>query len=641
VPFYFAWCGPGEPFNAAHMREDETVLSFDLAHAEGQIPTLSVEIKNPRVGLLAPGRKQWAWFSWVSPVGAVIPLFNGRLTAVPSNVFNETVTLQFLARPTDYLAQKQTVAETLKVSPYYDQIWIDKTKLDDPDTILESYTSAWHVDRTTLAVTISDLTLGEDGTEEFLPEDSFYDSVSLGFGQTPQTQVVFNGSVTWTQASGGTIVMPEIKVTAYNGDAWLSGWPKQGASLQGGWSVASSEITDLYNIANASTYTVTGSYSNNQSKHETGDTLSVNINNTLYNGGVFGNLVYSSSSYTVGDSTTGTAASGANEQHYLGLLDYWLIAKLTLRYDMSRGRTETIAFTMNSALQNIVTTPVDEVAAPIVLTMSGVDVGLPLASGEIPLTDTGRSSFFPTDRGIQALQYPLLVARAHLLQSARAVKIGFDCTFERAVNLSCRKNALLHDSRLPGGQAFGKITEYHVKGDGDKGSLIGTVQIESTIGTGGSITVSEGSPVYADDGYVAVGYQFYSNATIGVPTNDVSFSVPVSGVTDDGLVLPLTFSQAVVTYQVHVGKAPVSLSTPASSPVANSSNNAQKGADAANELQQQTQALFESVVENNQTWLEIVLKPTTGNDYAADYNVIVGTLIVPTMIDLAAPSAQS
>jgi hypothetical protein len=64
VPFYFAWCGPGEAFSEAHLREDELILSFDIAHLEGQIPTLDVEVKNPHVGLLAPGRLQWAWFSY-------------------------------------------------------------------------------------------------------------------------------------------------------------------------------------------------------------------------------------------------------------------------------------------------------------------------------------------------------------------------------------------------------------------------------------------------------------------------------------------------------------------------------------------------------------------------------------------------
>lgn len=648
MPFHFAWVDANTPFDPGLLREDEVVLTFDLAHLEGQIPTLSVEIKNPRIGLLAPGRKQWVWFSWVSQVGEIVPLFNGRLSALPSNLFNETVTLQFLARPPDYLAQKQAVADALKVSPYYDQIWIDKTKINDPDTILESYTRAWHIDRVTLNVTTSDIVMGEDGTEEFKPEDSFYDSVSLRFGQSPQTQVIFTGSVTWTQAGGGTIKMPELKVTAYNGDAWLSGWPKQGSSLNGGWSIAEAHIDDLYNIGNAATYNLTGSYTNQESKHRTGDTLSVSINETVYNGvDTYGNLVWSAGSIVPGSSTTGGASSASEEYHYLGLLAYFLKANLTLQYGMSRGRTEIASFTMNSALQDIVTTPVDEAAAPIALTMNGVDVGLPLPSGEIALTDPGRSAFFPTDRGIQSLQYPLLVARAHLLQSARAVKIGFDCTLDRAVNLSCRKNALIHDARLPGGQALGKITEYHIKADGGSGQLIGTVQIESVVGKGGAITINEGSPVYADNGYVAVGYQFYKDATISLPTTDVAFSVPVSGVTDDGLVLPLTYDQVVVKYEVHKGSPSPDLpgmpvATPASSPPANSvPASAQTAADHHNQLEQQAQAMFEEFVALNQTWLEMELKSVAGTDYAAEYDISVGTLIVPTMINLEAPSAES
>jgi hypothetical protein len=647
VPFHFAWVDANTPFDPSLLREDEVVLTLDLAHLEGQMPTLSIEIKNPRIGLLAPGRKQWVWVSWVSQVGEIIPLFNGRLSALPSNLFNETVTLQFLARPTDYLAQKQAIAETLKVSPYYDQIWIDKTKIDDPDTILESYTRAWHIDRVTLAVTTSDMVFGEDGTEEFMPEDSFYDSVSLSFGQSPQTRLVFTGSVTWTQGGGGTIKMPELKPTVYNGDAWISGWPKQGASLNGGWSVAESSLEDLFNTANAATYDLTGSYSNNESKHVTGDTLSVSVNETYYNGGKVGNLVYSIGSNVPGNPGSGTASSVSREDHYLGLLAYFFKANLTLQYGMSRGRTEIATFTMNSALQDIVTTPVDEAAAPIVLTMNGVDVGLPLPSGEIPLTDPGRSAFFPTDRGIQALQYPLLVARAHLLQSARAVKVGFECTLDRAVNLSCRKNAMIHDARLPGGQALGKITEYHIKGNGTTGQLIGTVQIESVIGESGTVTINEGTPVYVNDGYVAVGYQFYADATINLPTNDITFSVPVSGVTDDGLVLPLSYGQVVVKYQVQQGKPSPNLpgmpATRASSPPINSvaAGGAQTAADHNDKLMQQAQTLFDEFVAANQTWLEIELKSVAGTDYAAEYDISVGTLIVPTMINLEAPSAES
>ena len=147
--FFFAWCGPDEEFGSQHQVEDEIVFAFDLDHQEGQIPTLSIDIKNPHIGLLAPGRAQWAWLSYLqAETGTVFALFYGRLVALPTNLLGEVVTLQFLARPNDYLAQKQAIAETLAVEPYYDPIWIDSSKLPllssgvlanshDVDTVVE------------------------------------------------------------------------------------------------------------------------------------------------------------------------------------------------------------------------------------------------------------------------------------------------------------------------------------------------------------------------------------------------------------------------------------------------------------------------------------------------------------------------
>ena len=197
LPFCFAWVDPGTPFDDSLARVDEEILSIELKHEEGQIPTLEIEIKNPRVGLLNANRKQWAWLSYQpplldpfapgtyvpptdgipAPVGGtpvvapttegipeyvvdgyvlpgyqvydgaqipvtpppetptpfiespitlvppvytngytIIPLFFGELVGVPSNLFAEKLTLRFIARPMDYIAQKQAVAETLKNS---------------------------------------------------------------------------------------------------------------------------------------------------------------------------------------------------------------------------------------------------------------------------------------------------------------------------------------------------------------------------------------------------------------------------------------------------------------------------------------------------------------------------------------------
>ena len=43
-------------------RVDEDVFAFELSHLEGEFATLTIEIRNPRVGLLKPGRMRWCWF---------------------------------------------------------------------------------------------------------------------------------------------------------------------------------------------------------------------------------------------------------------------------------------------------------------------------------------------------------------------------------------------------------------------------------------------------------------------------------------------------------------------------------------------------------------------------------------------------
>jgi hypothetical protein len=107
-PFYFAWCLPHEltDYGPQHYRTDEEIFNLEVSHAEGEFPAATIEIRNPRVGLLGPGRKVWAWISWRDPAGAVHPLFFGRLVGIPEEIENETVRLTFVARPRDYYAQR-------------------------------------------------------------------------------------------------------------------------------------------------------------------------------------------------------------------------------------------------------------------------------------------------------------------------------------------------------------------------------------------------------------------------------------------------------------------------------------------------------------------------------------------------------
>ena len=214
--FYFAWVDAGTAFDpAVHNREDAEVVSIDCQHEEANFAALTLVIRNPRIGLLAPGRQQWAWLSWRHFVGAVetiTPLYLGRLVAVPDNIIGEAITLSFNARPSDHVARKVAVANAMRVPPYYDPIWIDEKARDNPDVVLEGYPRVWHIDRVTHEVTTTDIIVGEDGVEDFgggagAVNEVPYDSVAVQLEQAPLRRILVDGEVGWNQAGAGSITL--------------------------------------------------------------------------------------------------------------------------------------------------------------------------------------------------------------------------------------------------------------------------------------------------------------------------------------------------------------------------------------------------------------------------------------------------
>ena len=98
--------GPGIAFDpTVHNVMDEDIFLFELRHDEGQTPTLSLTIKNPAHRTSQSGRKVWAYFSYQHESG-IVPLFLGVLVGVPTNLFAELITLQFIARSETYIEDK-------------------------------------------------------------------------------------------------------------------------------------------------------------------------------------------------------------------------------------------------------------------------------------------------------------------------------------------------------------------------------------------------------------------------------------------------------------------------------------------------------------------------------------------------------
>src|SRR5580765_6808529 len=262
---YFAWVDASETtFGSEHMVWDENVFSFTCEQNEGDPANLTVVVKRPRnvsgdpIGLLGPGRKIWAWFAF--DCGPALFKFFGRLVGVPTSIFEELVTLEFVARPFDVVAQKEALAASLRVLPYYDEVVIDPDRRTDPEVVLEGYTKIWHYGREDLILTVSDEISGEDGVVEFDGATSggkvLYDGLGLELSGGPLSRVDMYAEYSWTQMAFGEVEMGDEIVRAFGGDRGIiesltvtaSDWPKTGAQLGDGWFVKEASARDMFSL---------------------------------------------------------------------------------------------------------------------------------------------------------------------------------------------------------------------------------------------------------------------------------------------------------------------------------------------------------------------------------------------------------
>lgn len=394
LPFTFYWANQNETtFNPSTMNVfGLDILSFTIQHDEGQHPTLDIIVKNPRIGLLAAGRKTWGWLGWQSDPsdpnyhGALVPLFFGVLVGVPTSLFQEKVTLQFIARSPQYIRNKQALAETMKIAPYYDPIFIETTKRDDPDTILEGWSALWHIDRTSLNITASDILNGEDGTITYTQDMAFYNSVSLQLGQPPLDNIRVEASVNWTQRASGYFTVPTVNISSYTGDSLLGDWPKPGSSIGGGYKCEASFVTDNYFINETPNTTYNSSWTNSDPNPGQCSTASSSYSSSgpaLLSPNPLQNVLteYYRSGLCFPDSDPPQnipleiSSSGI-------IIPLWSLGlDMTIRYDASRQFSERLSFDMLANVQGILASPTVDQHTEL-LTISSVDISQPLVQVE-------------------------------------------------------------------------------------------------------------------------------------------------------------------------------------------------------------------------------------------------------------------
>lgn len=533
IAFYFAWIDADEDFDITlHAVEDEEIIGFNFEQLEGEFGILSVTIKNPHVGLLKVGRKRWAFLSWFN--GAIVePLFKGRLTAIPSSINKELVTLQFIARPDNFAVLKDVLAERMRVLPYFDPVFISEDKIDDPDVVLEGYTSAWCIDRVTHELTASDLVSDIPTAIEFGIADVPYDSVDINIAQPPVKKVFVRASVKWTQTVAGTglVLLKNYKVETLAGKGLVDRWPEVDKKLDGGYVVTESRAASLYDTVTDQDFAFWAATPSKQ----------------IEMGPVPFAVTLVSSFSASGSDNNGILEQTSSQTTY-NILDDRVFLDLSLGYAGDRDCSEIVEFTLEGDTQPLIVDPGDDEL--ILLEINGNDVGLPVEREyeAIPIGLVERRSYFAQLRGQYSLQYLLQLARAVIIIRSRAVRVSFKCSFARATELSLRHSVQLTDPRLPGGVAVGKIVGYTFKSEG--GEISGTCTIACCVGYGGAWVAEAGTPTYVEEGYVESDYQVYEGQTLILGADDVAFEPIVQDANDDGLVFPLSELPIVVAPHV-------------------------------------------------------------------------------------------
>jgi len=633
--FYFAWVDPSETTfdSVAHAREDEKIIRFSIEQAEGEFAALSIDIKNPRVGLLTPSRKKWAWLSWGPVGGTIAPLFFGQLIGFPSDLQGNIITLSLLARPANFAAQKEALAETLRTLPYYDPVFFTADQRLDPDVVLEARSQIWHIDRVTHVVTVSDILVGEDGVENFNDYEGIYDTLKIAVKENPLRSVTVDAYVNWPQTNNG----PAEGITVFDNTVFpncptlglLTAWPKIGQNLGGGWSVVESSIRSNIDDTQQVTSTSESEWGPGLSVFFDDGSTSTTTSTTSGPSPVPKGPAIATESIVKSDPNS---FSNTTKGFYAAVADCY--GTLKIGYASLRNRNEHARFVLKANVQNLVTE--DDGDPGYLVTLAGGDVSLPIDLADaVPINDVSRNSYFSTDRGLQSLQYAILVGRAALVLKSRAIEINCSYSFERAPDISLRKNGRIFDDRIPGGEALGKISSYVLSGDGSTGQLRSNVTISCCIGKAGTVATVDGEPSWVEEGWVEKGWQHYDNSTVVLGTSDVGYTVPADAPDSDGITFPVkdpfvAGGRPVITFEMDG----VPVTWDPANPTNLLGDYAAEPDPIGTDIGPPVQDYITDRMNKIETHIRMTLKPLTGSKFVTDYDLTVTDLELPAGINL-------
>jgi hypothetical protein len=446
MPTFFSWVSADDAFDPKrHARCDLAIFQLSIQQNQGDIALATLLVKNEAP---FPVDRQYAVIAY-GEADTPRLIFRGRLSGIPRPVGQSLLELHFTAEPSNAAEQLLVLRETLKRPPYWDTLFIDPLHMDQPTEVLEARSALFSWDRLTGIVSLSDLFTGR--AHALIEDDILENSLKVTIGEPPLDAVHVRLMAEWTQTIDGEAdLAPALSrrfsrgmINSLTPQSLKNSWPKPYTKLgRSGYTILESSLTEV-------TPPSTGA---------------LNLYPTI------------SPSFLSWDETQQKSVMKRSPR-------CWFRAKLVVGWSYKQKRREIASFTLKQATAFGTTGKKRQLALCL------------QAVGDGP-----RASFFLTDRGRQAIEHAVEIARCHLAGTARCLEVELMIPFEKGLALTTDHSITVKAPRLPNGQLTGKLIAYRLVQEAE--STYAWVRIAVAVGA----KKPEDAPVVSPGGYVAAAY---------------------------------------------------------------------------------------------------------------------------------------
>lgn len=493
---YLSWLKTfNETFDSAkHAREEEFCIRGNIYEQEEGDIILSgfeVEIPNPGLGVLGLGRtERYAVLSEkrVDDLTAV-ELARGRVTAVPTELGQQTLTLTFQCVPPNEDKVLKAAADALRAgveenydpdapeserefAESYDALYHSRDASDDPMSALAGRLEFWRWNRKTLAIERVNIHVpSANSVTHHIDETGFEDTLSVSLKNPPRAKTRLRVQTSWTQQAKGVQTYPAIyeHIETYTWQNLIENIPQAGTAVgeATGWHIAESNIHFFEKFGIIDEY---------RADKEAMDLDDEDV------------------------STVQVLLQAAK----VGI-------HVRLGYDYEQQREEYLDITMPVSQQEILGDDKVETADVINLAPLNIDPSTKLWAVEDPTTlepmqysvgdfvifnshrwrctrahestsafpyeyftevtsaaplNYTAPSFFNRPRGIRSMRYGIRMLQRRVVLRARCLELSFQCDWKLARDISCRDFVRIQNRKI--GEVVGKVSAVKLVADNEK-----------------------------------------------------------------------------------------------------------------------------------------------------------------------------